>query len=221
MGLTPCSSGHLALQLRGGQTGGPYLDISVLGEPQHRLAIGPDRRQDCGLALGTGEPKIPAGDLDTGGQALDVPLDGTGKSLVEVVEPEHQRTLGGVEHAEVQQMGIAAELSAQPAGRSRAQIRGHHRRTTPEESKGRGRHPPVSDGNEVLGPLGCLALEDRHGVRTLRRWDPLCMPLVWQVLPHPPPASHPLTDRDLGQVVGIWQFANRKPDNHQSSSGFG
>ena len=51
--------------------------------------------------------------------------NGPGKRLVEVVEVEQQRPLGRGEHAEVRQVGIAAQLDGQTGPRRVLQVGGH------------------------------------------------------------------------------------------------
>ncbi len=57
-----------------------------------------------------GEPVAARGDGEAGREALDVPLEGAGVRLVEVVDVEHEATFGGGEHAEVADVGVPAQL---------------------------------------------------------------------------------------------------------------
>ena len=88
-----------------------------------------------GGGIGT-EPA--GGDGDAGGEAGDVPLERSRDRLVEVVDVEHEVAFGRREAAEVEQVGVAAQLHAQPGDRapmrgrppSRRPTRGGRRRTT-------------------------------------------------------------------------------------------
>ena len=74
------------------------------------------------------EPKISAGDLDARRQPLHIPVDRARQRLIEVIETEDQRTLRSLEQAEVQQMGVTAELCCQPAARRPCEVGSHDRR---------------------------------------------------------------------------------------------
>ena len=110
-----------------------------------------------------------AGDDDARGQALDVPLERPGKRLVEVVDIEHQRSLGRCVDAEVGQVGVTAQLDAEARPGCRGEVRRHDRGGTPIEGEGAGQHPPVADGDELRDASGRLRLEDGDGVRAIRR----------------------------------------------------
>jgi hypothetical protein len=62
-----------------------------------------------------GNRQGPGRDLEAGDQPLDVPFEGTGVGLVEVVDVELQRPFGRREPAEVGEVRVTARLDAQPA----------------------------------------------------------------------------------------------------------
>jgi len=70
----------------------------------------PDPGQHHRAPVSAAEPKITARDLEASGQAFDIPLPGTGKRLVEVVDVEHQLPLRRAEYSEVRQVRVAAQL---------------------------------------------------------------------------------------------------------------
>src|SRR5271163_762532 len=54
-----------------------------------------------------------AGEDEAGGHALDVPLEGAGDGLIEVVDVEDEAAVGAGEGAEVADVGVAAELGVE------------------------------------------------------------------------------------------------------------
>lgn len=121
---------------------------------------GPGRRADPLV----GELVVAPGDRHARRQPLEVPLERPGRRLVEVVEVEHEAAIGPVEHPEVGQVGVAAELDAQAAGRDPGQVGGHDRRAAPVEGERRDGHAAVADRHEVRHPGRVLCREQRDRV---------------------------------------------------------
>ena len=144
----------------------PKVDDALLRHFQHGLAVRAHAMQDDGAPRGRSEPVVPGGDLEAGRKALDVPLPRPRDRLVEVVDVEDELALGRLEEAEVHEVGVAAELSAQPALRRPVQIRGHEQRPAAIERARRDEHAPIADGDEFGDPVGRLLLEqaDRAGL---------------------------------------------------------
>ena len=111
----------------------PDVHLADRGEPAHRLAIGAHDFEHGRSALLGGEVAIPRGDFEARRQALDVPLERSGKRFVEVVEVENEIALRRCKAAEVQKVGIARKLNRQSGGRRRHEIAGHHRSRAAEE----------------------------------------------------------------------------------------
>ena len=78
------------------------------------VAVSGDRLEHDGGPLLLAEASIAPGNGQTGSKPLDVPLPGSGKGLVEVVEVEDQIPLRRSEDTEVAQVGIAAGLDVSP-----------------------------------------------------------------------------------------------------------
>ena len=98
--------------------------LPMLGEPPHRRRGTPRRRRARPpRARGSSNPRSRAGDLEAGGEPLDVPLPRTRQGLVEVVDVEDELAVRGREGAEVREVGVTAELhrrarcAAWPRGR--------------------------------------------------------------------------------------------------------
>ena len=102
--------------------------LPISANSGHRFAVGADRRAHRRPARVVVEPVGPTGDLEARGQPLHVPLEGPRVRLVEVVDVEDQPPLGAAEHAEVGQVGVAAELHRQARGRGPRQVGGHEER---------------------------------------------------------------------------------------------
>jgi hypothetical protein len=82
-------------------------------------------------------------------QALDVPLPGRRKRLVEIVDVENELALGRSKAAEIGDVAIAASLHADARGGSAGEIGGHHCRGAAEEREGRGAHPGVANRQQL------------------------------------------------------------------------
>ncbi len=138
----------------------PDLEVAHRGEAAHRVAIGARRGQHRGDPLPALEAAFAAGDLEAGGEPLDVPLPRPRQGLVEVVEVEDEAAVGRGEGAEVGEVGVAACLHPQPGDRRRGEVGRHHRGGAAEEGEGRGRHPPVADRDQLGDARARLGLED-------------------------------------------------------------
>ena len=103
----------------------PDVDVPHLREARHRFAVLAHRRRHDRAAGRIVEAALPAGDRETGGKPLDVPLERPRQRLVEVVEAEDEPPVRRGEDAEVREVRVAAELGVQipvrgPSARSAA-----------------------------------------------------------------------------------------------------
>ena len=114
--------------------------------------------------FGVGEADVAPGDGQARREPLDVPLEGAGQGLVEVVEVEHEAAVGRGEDAEVGQVGVAAELRPQPRVRRRGQVGRHGQGSAAEERERRDEHPAVADGEQLGDPRAALADDQPDGV---------------------------------------------------------
>ena len=137
----------------------PDVEVPHRRELPHRLAVFADGAEDGGAGLLGGEFAIAPGDLEARREALQVPLPGPGKGLVEVVDVQDQAPIGGGEDAEVGEVGIAACLNPQPGFGGLREVHRHDRRGAAKEGEGRGQHPPVADRHELGDAALGLALE--------------------------------------------------------------
>ena len=104
-------------------------------------------RRACRIAVG--QPQVLGRDHDAGRQSLQVPFERRRQRLVEIVDVEDDVALWRREAAEIHQVGIAAGLHSQPAGRCVGQVGGHQRRRATIEREGRGRHAPEADRHQA------------------------------------------------------------------------
>ena len=72
----------------------PDVQGAHLGELGHLCSIARDRLERRGARIGWGEAVVAGRDREARRHALHVVLERTGKRLVEVVQPEHQRSFG-------------------------------------------------------------------------------------------------------------------------------
>ena len=137
----------------------------LLGEVAHRRAIAERRTpaRSCGVSLAVKELSRPA-TAKLAASRFTSHSNGAGQRLVEVVDVEDERALRGGEGAEVGQVGVAAELDAQPGGRCGRQVRGHRQRGTAIEGERRDQHPAVTHRDELGNPRGSLRQQEPDGV---------------------------------------------------------
>src|SRR5687768_18142765 len=95
------------------------------------------------------ESLLASEDDRAGGEPLDLPLPGPDVGLVEIVEVENERSLGGSVAAEVGDMGVAAELDMNPGRRRLGQVVRHDDGRAAQEGERRGGHPAVAQRDEV------------------------------------------------------------------------
>jgi hypothetical protein len=127
---------------------------------------------------------------------LDVPLERGGQRLVEVVDVEDQPPVRRGEHAEVQQVRVAAALHPD-AGRGRVrEVPRHRRRRAAEIGERRGEHAAVPDRHQVGHARGGLLLEDRDRVRPVGRRLPPRVVGAGYLLAPGAPAGLPLLRRE-------------------------
>ena len=148
--------------------GVPDLHRRHLGELGHRLPVGA-HRGECGVArVGPAEAVVPGRDREARRHPLQVVLEWPGQRLVEVVQVEQQLPLGGREHPEVRQMGVAAELNLQAGPGRVLQVGGHDLGRAPVEGERGDHHAAVADRHEVRLAGRVLLLEQCDRVGTVR-----------------------------------------------------
>ena len=149
----------------------PDVKEGLLREPSHRGAVALGRRQgELAAGLG-GEPVVPAGHDQAGGQPLDIPLERARQGLVEVVDVEYQVPLGRRERAEIRQVGVTAHLHPKPGGGRVGQVRGHRQRRAPVVGERGHQHPPVPDRHQFRYPRRRLAQQQPDRVPSLGRLE--------------------------------------------------
>ena len=153
----------------------PDIQVAHRGSLPHPGPVLRGHRQHDRAPLRGREPAIPAGDLETRGQPLHVPLPRARQRLVEIVDVEHQLPLGGGEHPEVRQVRVAANLDRQPGARGGGQVGGHDQRGTPVERERRHQHPAVTDRNQLRNPACRLLLQQPDRVGAVGRRLPAAM----------------------------------------------
>ncbi len=112
-------------------------------------------------------------DDETRRQALDIPVERSGKRLVEVVEIEDQTPVGRCERAEVRQVGISAALHAQCCRRRVREVPRHDPRGAAIEGERRDDHPAMPDRHQIGHARGVLLFEDGDRIRAGGRRRPL------------------------------------------------
>ncbi len=153
----------------------PDVEVSHRRELPHRLAVAAHGAEHGGPGLRRGEVAVSPGDLEAGGEALEVPLPGPREGLVEVVDVHDQAAVGCGEDAEVREVGIAARLDPQAGVRGLGEVHRHDRRGAAVEGEGRGQHPPVADRDELGDAALGLVREHLDRVFAARRRLPFAV----------------------------------------------
>ncbi len=134
----------------------PNIEQRLLGESAHGCPVGlPNSDADLASHLGR-EAALPPGDREACGETLDVPLEWTRKRLVEVIDVEYQAPRRRGKPTEVRQVGIPAQLGAEPGRRCVSKIDCHRQCGATKEGEGRDQHPAVPDRDQFRHPRRCL-----------------------------------------------------------------
>jgi len=130
------------------------------------------RLQRGTAGLGVGVPVGAGGHGDGGREPFDVPFEGAGEGLVEVVEVEEQGAFRGGVQTEVEQMRVAAQLHGEPGVGLGGEVGGHHGGGTAQEGERRGGHPPVPDRQQLGQAVAALPFQYGDGVGPVDGRDP-------------------------------------------------
>ena len=145
------------------EVGMPYIELPHLGKVGHRSRIGLGAGAHGNAAVVARDAARAAADLDTRRKTADVPLPGTRRRLVEVVDIKDQVACGAQEHAEVGDMRVTHRLHLDAGDGARGKVACHDDRRAAEERKGRGAHAAVAYGDEVRHARSRLFLEQCDG----------------------------------------------------------
>ena len=147
-----------------GHVGVPDVHGAHLREPGHRLSVCPYRGERHIVRLGLREAIVACRDREARGHAFDVVLERARQRLVEVVQIEKQGSFRRCEHAEVRQVGIAAELRDEAGPRRVFQVGGHDLGRASVEREGRDQHAPVAHRHQVRLAGRVLFFEQCDGI---------------------------------------------------------
>ncbi len=178
----------------------PDVELWHRPVPAHAPAIGLHGRGYRGAGHCRRDLVLARRHDEAGGKALDIPFEGAGKGFVEVAHIEQQVPLRRGPQAEVQDVGVTAQLDDQPAVGLGREVAGHDRRGAPVVGPRGGRHAVMADGNE-LGNAGLVLGHDR-GQRVLPAFARFPVPQRAPPDPFPRglPVGAPVIDRG-GQVA--------------------
>ncbi len=112
---------------------------------------------------------VPGCDHDTGDHAFEVPLPGAVRRLVEIVEVEDHRALGGGEESEVGDVGVAADDDLGVRVDAGAEVGGLDGGAAAVERERAGEHAAGAQRNEVGQACRVLRLEDAERVAIAAR----------------------------------------------------
>ena len=164
--------------------------IGRVGELPHRCAVALDACEHDLAALLGREAVVAPGDGEAGRQPFDVPLEGAGQGLVEVVDVENEPTLGRCEGTEVGQVRVPAQLDPQSRTSGCGQVGRHGQRCSTVVGERRDQHPAVPDRHQLGHPGGRLTQQEADRVPVRARVE-RAVRLQWSLAPGslPPGAS--------------------------------
>ncbi len=105
--------------------GVPDLEVRHAGVPLHPVAVGGHGVEHRPTRVARLETVVAAGDVDARGESFHVPFERARRRLVEVVEVEHQATLGAGERPEVREVRVAAQPHLEIGRGTRCQVVRH------------------------------------------------------------------------------------------------
>src|SRR6202789_900778 len=133
-------------------------------EGVHHAAVLVGEVEDGVATGGAPDTGFPAGEDEAGGETLDVVLEGATDGFVEVVDVEDEAAVGGSEGAEVENVGVAAELGGDAGVGMAGEVGGHDGDGTAKEAEGAGNHALILDGDEVGDAAAHGGAEDGEGI---------------------------------------------------------
>ena len=101
-----------------------------------------------------------AGEKDRRGEALDVPLEGAADGFVEVVDVEDEAAVGAAVGAEVEQVGVAADLRHDAGVGVRGEVGGHDGHGAAKEAERRRGHALVFELDELRQAAAHAVVQD-------------------------------------------------------------
>jgi hypothetical protein len=137
----------------------PDVELGHHHVPAHAGAIGLDAGRYRGNGRRLLDPVLPGRYHKTGGEALDIPLEGARRGFVEVAQVERQVPLRCGPQAEVQHVGVAAQLHRQAAVGLGGEVAAHDRGGAPVVVPRRGRHALMPERDEFGNPGLVLVLD--------------------------------------------------------------
>ena len=176
--------------------------IERLHRPQRadRIAIRPRHCHVHPTPPVGAKPEVASGHSEARHEALQIPLKRPRQRLVEIVDVEHQPPVGRGERAKVRQVGVTAQLHAQPTvGRAR-EIRRHQVRGTPIKGKRRDQHPAVANRHELRHTRRGLFLQQLNRIAPIRRRRPLAVHPPRHFRPRRLPSRRTLRHRQVSNL---------------------
>jgi hypothetical protein len=147
----------------------PYVQVPHLRVLTHVHPVAANNGPRGLLAQDLVGPEETLSHDGTGGKPLEIPLPRTGQGLVEIVDAEHEVTLGRREDAEVRHVYVAAHLDRDAGGARTSEVARHHRGASPQKRKGRFEHSRVPNRYHLGESSSGLSLQRRDGILPFRR----------------------------------------------------
>ena len=180
----------------------PDVEQRQRGVVPHAVAVGVDRRRDRGVRLRRLHPVLPRRHHQAGGQAGHVPLEGPGQGLVEVAQVEVEVALRRGPQAEVQDVGVTAELDLNAAVRPGGEVGRHDGGGAAVEVPRREGHALVPEPGELGQPDVVLRQERVDGIVPAGLLVPLAQVGAGRQYPGLPPHLAALGLRGRQVVLG-------------------
>ncbi len=182
--------------------GVPDLEVCHVGVPLHPVAVGGHGLEHRPTRVARGETVVAAGHLDACRESLHIPFERAWRRLVEVVEVEHQPTLGTGERPEVGEMRVTAQPHLEIGRRTGCQVEGHDLGCAPQERERRHAHPRVTQRNEVFDAAAIRLDQHLDRIATVGRRIPYGMCRPRQVRPRLLARESPIVRRRDRRIEG-------------------
>lgn len=138
----------------------PDVELAHLREARHRAAVLLGAGAHGVAAVCLGEAAVTPADLDARHEAHDVPLPGTGRGLIEVVDVKDEVTRVAHEDAEVAHVRVADALHLEAGDGHGGKVSGHDGGAASVERERRDAHALVAQRHEARVARGGLLLDE-------------------------------------------------------------
>ena len=151
------------------------FDDRHFGEVMDTFPVTPGEDAHGIAAAAFGFLGLSRGEIDAGGEPLDIPFERATEALVEVVDIEGETAIEGGIRAEIAHMGVPTELVQDAGVGLMAEVVCHHRNGAAKIAERRLGHTFVLDLEQMRQAVRGGAVEDRQGTTFGVLGIPVCV----------------------------------------------